>query len=82
MSDNKKKPIANVFNSVYFYNQNQISEVIENIDLPQSIFFITQALQHAFSNGNFSLHESEIISKSLRILNNHLLNDDGIEAKN
>ena len=81
MSDDEKKPIASVFDSVYFYNQNQINEVLENIDLPQSIFFITQALQHAFNNGNFSLHESEIISKSLRILNNHFLNEDGIKTK-
>ena len=81
MDNNKKEPLGYIFNSIVYYDENQLEEIINNIDLPQSYFFISQALQTSFRNNVFSLHESEIVSKSLRILNSHFLNQNGDESK-
>lgn len=46
----------------------EFDKLINSIEKEQSIFYITQAVQTGFKRGSFTLQESEIISKSLRVL--------------
>lgn len=68
----EKQPQGLLFGSVAYYDNKQINDLIENMTFEQSYFYVTQALQHSFSMGVFSLQESEILSKSLRILSNEI----------
>jgi hypothetical protein len=45
-----------------------LSKFIDEINSAQAAYCIQQALNYAHINGVFSLKESEVISKSLRIL--------------
>lgn len=69
----EKQPQGLLFGTVAYYDSKQVNELIENMTFEQSYFYITQALQHSFGMGVFSLQESEILSKSLRILSNEIL---------
>lgn len=68
----EKTPQGLLFDKLVYYNQNQVSELIENMDFQQSFFYLTQALEYSHKAGIFSLSESEIVSKSLRILSSKL----------
>ena len=68
----EKTPQGLLFDKLAYYNQNQVSELIENMDFQQSFFYLTQALEYSQKAGIFSLSESEIVSKSLRILSSKL----------
>jgi hypothetical protein len=68
----EKIPQGTLFGSVAYYDNKQLHDVIENMSFEQAYFYITQALQYSFVSGDYNLQESEILSKSLRILSNHL----------
>lgn len=67
-----KTPQGMLFGSIAYYDEKQLNELIENMEFEQSYFYITQALQYSFSSGLYSLPESEILSKSLRILSSKI----------
>jgi hypothetical protein len=51
------------------YNSNEeFDKLINSIEKEQSLFYVIQAVKSAYKRGCFSLEESEIISKSLRVL--------------
>ena len=66
----EKEPIGLLFTSIPYYSVDNLNKVIDGMSEDQSKFYISQALNYAFSQGVFNLIESEIVSKSIRILNN------------
>jgi len=51
------------------YNSNEeFDKLINSIEKEQSLFYLIQSVKSAYKRGCFSLEESEIISKSLRVL--------------
>jgi hypothetical protein len=69
----QKQPIGFLFDSIAYYQTEDITNLIENMTFEQSIYVINQALEYAYNNGAFTLKESEAISKSLRTLSNQIL---------
>jgi hypothetical protein len=62
----EKQPMGLLFNSVAYYQPEDIQLLVDNLSYEQSLFMISQALEYAHKNGLYSLQESELISKSLR----------------
>lgn len=61
--------VGYIFNgAISYYNEEDISQLIDNMTIEQSFYLITQALNTAQSKGVFNLKEAEIVSKALRIL--------------
>jgi len=54
--------------AISYYNEQDVSKFIDNMTPEQAFYAITQALSLSHSKGVFNLRESEIVSKSLRIL--------------
>lgn len=69
-----KVPQGMIFGSIAYYDNNQLNGLVENISFEQAYFYLTQALQHSFNSGVFNLQESEILSKSLRIVSSEISN--------
>ena len=65
-----------LFENLNYKNNSDVRNMIDNLTLAQSIFFITKSLELAHSKGSFSILETEIISKSLSILNQNLIGKD------
>ena len=61
-----------LFESIRYQSPEDVEKFIESIDAAQSFYFITKALEMAYSKGAYSLQESEILSKSIRILTKNL----------
>lgn len=62
-----------LFDSINFKSISDVRNLIDNLNLEQSLLFINKSLEYSYSKGVFSLIESEIVSKSLSILNSKLL---------
>jgi hypothetical protein len=66
--EQEKQPIAYLFEDVAIYKPEDIENLIDNLTEEQSKFMLIRAVQMAYKNGLYSLTESEIVSKSLRML--------------
>ena len=65
---NEEKLFGKLFNSVPLLTEDHIQTILDVMDKEQAIFLLVQAVKYAYHNGVYSLGESEIISKSIRIL--------------
>ena len=66
--EQQKQPIAYLFEEVEIYNPEDIENLIDGLTEEQAKFMLVRAVQMAYRNGLYSLTESELISKSLRML--------------
>ena len=60
---------GNLFNTIPLLTENHLDILLKTIDVEQSKYILTQAVTYAYHNGVYSLGESEVISKCLRVLN-------------
>jgi len=65
------EPMGLLFGSVRYYSPDDINSICDNMNLEQAYFMIIKALEYSHNSNIFTLQESELVSKSLRIFNNH-----------
>jgi hypothetical protein len=58
-----------LFGNIKYSSDEQIESIINNMEYQQAIFFLTKAIEFSYGHNIYSLVESEILSKSLRIFN-------------
>jgi hypothetical protein len=68
--------MTHLFDTIGYKTPKDVENFIDSLDVTQSFYVITQAIEMAHVRGVFSLQESEILSKSLRILNTEYLKND------
>jgi hypothetical protein len=71
-----KQPLGFLFGTMAYYSEESVEQIINNLELNNTIFILSQALEMAHSKNVFNLTESEIISKCLRILNKEIYSYD------
>jgi hypothetical protein len=64
-----------LFDSIEYQNVSDLRNLIDDLSIEQSLFFINKAIDYSYNRGSFSLTESEIISKSLSLLNQKFLSN-------
>ena len=64
-----------LFNVIPLMDETHIEAMLSTMDKTTAIYYLTHAVNYAYHNGVFSLGESEIISKSIRLLNSDLPNE-------
>ena len=74
--ENEKTPIKLLFGNIAIYKTEDVDSLIDNMNFEQSFFYIMQALQYGHNSNLFSLQESELISKALRILNKGIKSEE------
>lgn len=57
-----------LFNSVPLLSEDHLETLLETMDKERSIYLLVQAVKHAYHLGVYSIGESEIISKCIRIV--------------
>lgn len=62
--DNQKENF--IYGTINLQNDEDFEKFVENLDYPQSVFVITQALEYAFGHGIYNLKETELLSKAIR----------------
>jgi hypothetical protein len=67
----QKQPIGLLFDSIAYYTPNDVNTLCDEMNLEQAYFMLIKALEYSHNSSIFTLQESELVSKSLRIFNNH-----------
>lgn len=65
-----------LFSTVGYKSDRDVRSLIDNLNIEQSFVFINKALEYAHSQGAFTMLETEIISKSISIVNSKILTND------
>lgn len=73
--EQEKQPLGLLFGSVGYNTPKDVDNLIDNLDIPQSFYILTQSLHYVHESRLFTLQETELVSKSLRIL--HKLMSEG-----
>jgi hypothetical protein len=71
--EEKKQPIGELFETISYFSPTDISNLIDGLSEEQSVYMIRLAINMCYQKNLFTLEESEIISKSLRVLNSSRL---------
>jgi hypothetical protein len=67
----EKQPIGLLFDSVAYYTPNDINTLCDDMNFEQAYYMMINALEFAHKSRIFTLQESELVSKSLRVMNAH-----------
>lgn len=70
------QPVGYLFESIPYFSEESISLMIESLSKKQISYLLSQSLNYAHSKNIFTLTESEIVSKCLRILNKEMFSYD------
>jgi hypothetical protein len=63
-----KQPIGSLFDSIDYYNLNDLELFISNINNDQATYCLIQSVHKGFQKGIFTMQEIEVLSKSIRVL--------------
>lgn len=64
----EKEIFGKLFNSVPLLTENHLDTLLETLDNERSTYLLIQAVKHAYHSGVYSIGESEVISKCIRVL--------------
>jgi hypothetical protein len=70
--ESNNQPIGYLFQSIGYNSPIDLRNLIDDLTLEQSIIFITKSLEYAYEKGAFTMIETELISKSLAVLNSEI----------
>lgn len=65
-----------LFDHIQINESEHLDSFVDNLNQEQSFFIVKVALEFAHKKGVFSMNETELISKSIRILNRLDSNDN------
>lgn len=64
--EEQQELFGKLFNSIPLYTESHLDVMIDTMDKEQSIYYLIQAVSHAYHSGLYTIGESEIISKAIR----------------
>jgi hypothetical protein len=66
--EEEKQLFGKLFNSIPLYTENHLETLLDTLDKERSIFLLIQAVKYAYHSNIYSIGESEVISKCIRVL--------------
>lgn len=79
MENQEEELYGKVFDDIPLLSEEHLELIISSMSTDESIYFLTQACKSAYHRGAFSIGESEIISKAIRVISKKV-NLDGTES--
>jgi hypothetical protein len=78
MENSENKEFGKLFNSVTLLSEEHLELILTTMSQKESIYLLVQAVKHAHHLGTYSIGETEVISKAIRVISK--ITDD--EPKN
>lgn len=66
--EEQQELFGKLFNSIPLITESHLDAIIDTMDKEQSIYYLIQAVSHAYHAGVYTIGEAEIISKAIRIV--------------
>ena len=66
--ENTNNTFGNIFGTIELLSEEHLDVILSTMDKEHSIYYLVEAVKSAHKRGAFTIGESEIISKSIRVL--------------
>lgn len=66
--ENKEELYGNLFGTINLLNEDHLNLILSTMTKDHSIYYLVEAVKSAHKRGAFTIGESEVISKSIRVL--------------
>jgi hypothetical protein len=78
--EQERQPMGLLFDSVGYNKPEDIDKLIDEMTIEQSFYLLTQSLHYVHNTRLFTMQETEVVSKALRVLHRKMsTNDEVIE---
>jgi len=67
--DEKIQLYGELFGSIPLNSEEHLQVLLDTMDKDNSVYILTQAVKYAFNQGAYSIGESEVLSKAIRVAN-------------
>jgi hypothetical protein len=68
MEEEQTENYGNLFGTINLLTEDHLDIILSSMDKEHSIYYLVEAVKAAHTRGAFTIGESEIISKSIRVL--------------
>jgi len=62
------KEFGRLFNTIPLLSEEHLEIILQTMNSKESIYILVQAVKHAYNNNVFSIGETEVISKAIRVI--------------
>jgi hypothetical protein len=73
------QPLGFLFDSIGYNKPEDVDRLIDEMSEEQSFYILTQSLHYVHGTRLFTMQETELVSKALRILHKRMSGNDRIE---
>jgi len=73
------QPLGFLFDSIGYNKPEDVDRLIDEMSEEQSFYVLTQSLHYVHGTRLFTMQETELVSKALRILHKRMSGNDEIE---
>lgn len=68
MENTERKEFGRLFNTIPLLSEEHLDVILQTMTGKESIYILVQAVKHAYNNNAFSIGETEVISKAIRVI--------------
>jgi hypothetical protein len=73
--ENEKKLFGNLFNTIDLISEDHLDAILETMDKSHSLIYLIEAVKSAHERNAFTIGETEVISKAIRVLSRDEFSD-------
>ena len=66
--EDKNEIFGNLFGSINLLNEEHLELILATMDKEHSLFYLIESIKFAYSKNCFTMGETEVISKALRVI--------------
>jgi hypothetical protein len=68
MKEEQEQLLVNLFNSIPVINEDHLELMLTQMSKDDALYILIQSVKYSYHQGVFSIGETEVISKALRII--------------
>jgi hypothetical protein len=76
--EQERQPMGLLFDSVGYNKPEDIDTLIDEMTIEQSFYLLTQSLHYVHNTRLFTMQETEVVSKALRVLHKKMSTNNEI----
>ena len=76
--EQERQPLGLLFDSVGYNKPEDVDKLIDEMTIEQSFYLLTQSLHYVHNTRLFTMQETEVISKALRVLHKKISSNDEV----
>lgn len=64
---NKEELFGNLFGTIDLFNEEHLEVILSTMDKEHAMYYLVEAVKCGYNRGIYTIGESEVISKSIRV---------------